>query len=1242
MAEDAGSIYSEVRLKLDNLSADIMTASKKLDGLADALEKQTQKAGNAIDKNITEEVKKSTSKAALLGGAYTAAFTSLIGVAKKAASAVIEFGKESIAAYQSQAASNARLGAVIQATGAAAWTSQKQLMQLADQQEKATGQDSEAIQNMYSVMLGFKNITGDTFTRTTKDLEDMAAVMGGDLASAANQFGRALDDPINGYTSLTRYGFEFSQSEVQQIKEMQQSGDLMGAQNILLTSMEQAFNGAANAVNNATKTQNDYNNALDDFKKAAGEEFNHAVEPYQQFLTRTLNKLTENINKVNDLTDAIDRLNAHSGKNGKLNNLSDIKNNINDYQTVIDAIEKVRTQFGNVSMDIIKQAAIINKNINGENGIANTIEQGANEFGDVLTGSIFESKNYKVADKIAKIFTPEQFSGIISMTGNMKDLNTILNAYNLLLSSSKQKEAELNAEQAKTGANEKKSSSLSSTSSAKQAVDYASQLDQYMANYHKQLLQNQATENTNLKTQKASVAVEQKKTDDYQAANNAYGNIYVAQKLIIEEMAKMSDAQKKTTDGAKRYADLQAASAEAAKDLATIQPKTGSTEKPEDIQKRLDLTAQYKEQVIEANAAYAVSDKSLDAQITHMQTLKSAATEYASGLKGISLANGYDEKSETNWVAAFGDANKDMKSDTDQLNVLLAEQQKSADLEKQKQAVLSMNATTTDGISDATKALEDIQLKYNTALVDANNAKVKAKALGESESDAELERQQAIAAAGEEALTSIQALPQQYQVTNEELAQGTDLWNHYVDNTKSALTQVNALKDSLKTMPQVSLTGNALGGAPQQTNMAISQQLDKYTTAEAQANAEMQANIALTGDSEDATKKANAVKINASKSELNNLELIRQQIVATGQDTSGIDSIIQTVASRVKDLGGTVSNADFSGIADGIANDFESVGDDLSNLNYNMTTTGKKVTGVAGAISTGVGQGISKISNDIASGKGAMAAIADAAVAAGQTVEAAMNAILQATQEDIQNQISAVDTTLQEEKDAIEKSRQEALSEANFQDPNSDAQYDEQIAAAKESGDEILEYQTERKKQEFDINKKYDAQSAAADKAAAKQKAMLQYESDLASWQQSKINAAINTAEAVVNALATTKPFLAGVAMASVAGAMGGAEEAIIAMNPPAKPAFATGGIVPGSQYTGDQVIARLNSGEGVLTQQGVQNAAATVAAADSASQQITQITVVMQLDGTQIAQTTAQVFGSGIVTIPARGVRTR
>lgn len=78
------------------------------------------------------------------------------------------------------------------------------------------------------------------------------------------------------------------------------------------------------------------------------------------------------------------------------------------------------------------------------------------------------------------------------------------------------------------------------------------------------------------------------------------------------------------------------------------------------------------------------------------------------------------------------------------------------------------------------------------------------------------------------------------------------------------------------------------------------------------------------------------------------------------------------------------------------------------------------------------------------------------------------------------------------------------------------------------------------------------------------------------------MQAVINTSAAIIGYLANPGGW-AGIALSALAGVTGAAQIAAIAATP--LPSFATGGIVPGNSYEGDNVLARVNSREMVLPQ---------------------------------------------------------
>jgi TP901 family phage tail tape measure protein len=103
-----------------------------------------------------------------------------------------------------------------------------------------------------------------------------------------------------------------------------------------------------------------------------------------------------------------------------------------------------------------------------------------------------------------------------------------------------------------------------------------------------------------------------------------------------------------------------------------------------------------------------------------------------------------------------------------------------------------------------------------------------------------------------------------------------------------------------------------------------------------------------------------------------------------------------------------------------------------------------------------------------------------------------------------------------------------------------------------------------------------------------KKKAKIEYETALRSWGIQLLQATAQAIQAALNTYSSTAAIpLVGPALApgaaAVAGAFGAAQVALVAAAKPEAPKFQTGGIVPGSSFSGDNVLIRANSGEAIL-----------------------------------------------------------
>lgn len=220
-----------------------------------------------------------TSSVSKFGGLASLAMTA-------AAAGVVKFGIDSVKAFSEAQQVMAQTEAVLASTGGQAGVTSQDVLNLASRWQNLTGIQDDAIQSSENLLLTFRAVHNeagrgnDIFNQATVAILDMSTALNrGAIPSAEQlqqstiQLGKALNDPIAGMTALKRVGVSFDESQIATIKHLQESGDLMGAQKVILKELSKEFGGAAKAAGDTfagsmAKLQANINNLQEEIGEA--------------------------------------------------------------------------------------------------------------------------------------------------------------------------------------------------------------------------------------------------------------------------------------------------------------------------------------------------------------------------------------------------------------------------------------------------------------------------------------------------------------------------------------------------------------------------------------------------------------------------------------------------------------------------------------------------------------------------------------------------------------------------------------------------------------------------------------------------------------------------------------------------------------------------------------------------------------------------------------------------------------
>ena len=222
----------------------------------------------------------------IAAGAATAGLALAAGAAVGLGAALVS----SIGAAMEAQEGQAQLAAVLESTGGVAGVTAEMANALASEYQSLTRFEDDVVLSGENMLLTFTNIGKDVFPLATQTMLDMSQALGQDVTQSAMQLGKALNDPVQGVTALKRVGVEFTDAQTAMIAKMVETGDVAGAQGIILQELQREFGGSAVAAGQTFAGQLDrLKNTFGDVKETIGAAFLPILSELAEALLSGLN-----------------------------------------------------------------------------------------------------------------------------------------------------------------------------------------------------------------------------------------------------------------------------------------------------------------------------------------------------------------------------------------------------------------------------------------------------------------------------------------------------------------------------------------------------------------------------------------------------------------------------------------------------------------------------------------------------------------------------------------------------------------------------------------------------------------------------------------------------------------------------------------------------------------------------------------------------------------------------------------
>jgi predicted nucleic acid-binding protein len=170
-----------------------------------------------------------------------------------------------------------------------------ELQEAADRLGNQTLFNQEEFTRGFNLLTSFRNIGVDSYSRVAQAAADIAQVNQVDVSTSFMQLAKALQDPERNLSNLNRSGIAFTKTQTEVIKELMKTNKTAEAHAMILSIVEESYNGLAQAASEGFAGSVDsLGEAFRDFSETLGK----TLEPALVAATKGLTAL---IKAANDL-----------------------------------------------------------------------------------------------------------------------------------------------------------------------------------------------------------------------------------------------------------------------------------------------------------------------------------------------------------------------------------------------------------------------------------------------------------------------------------------------------------------------------------------------------------------------------------------------------------------------------------------------------------------------------------------------------------------------------------------------------------------------------------------------------------------------------------------------------------------------------------------------------------------------------------------------------------------------------